>query len=201
MAKFINNSKVATFARRAAAEGISFEKMIIAIRKVSTEHAKTAGMYGSDHTIFTDCGMATEVSEVTSYHGGYMYVGGYVVASDGTQFEHLHHSVHNYDRRDTNDFYDGNLALLSAMADGTTIKLGYERDCSDWNIYERVNGVWSHIEHYDGMERYWATESARNVGYILYTGVRQDVATECGYELNDSFHWAFDQAIEMMNNA
>lgn len=201
MAKFINNSKVATFARRAAAEGFSLEKVIVAIRKVSTEHAKTAGMYGSDHTIFTDCGMATEVSEVVSYHGGYMYVGGYVVASDDTKFEHLHHSVRDYDCRDPKDFYDDNLVRLSFMAEGSTIKIGNERDSSEWNIYTRTNGVWVHTEHYDGLEQYWAEESARNVGYVLYSGIRGDVARECGYDLNDGFHWIFDVAIEEMNKA
>ena len=201
MAKFINNSAAATLVRRAYAQGMSVEEVVIAIRKVSTEHAKTAGMYGSDHTIFTDHGMATEVSEVASYHGGYMYIGGYVNTSDGTQFDHKHHSVRDYDRRTAEDFYDNNLSKVMQMKEGDTITIGNERDSSEWNIYTRTNGVWVHTEHYDGLEQYWAEESARNVGYVLYSGIRGDVARECGYDLNDGFHWIFDVAIEEMNKA
>lgn len=199
MAKFINNSKVATLARRAAAEGLSLENVIIAIRKVSANHTVTAGIYGSNNTIFTDHGMATEVSEVASYHGGYMYIGGYVVTSDDTEFDHLHHSVRDYDRRDTKDFYDDNLVRLSMMENGSTIKIGHECNYNSFNIYTRINGVWVHSESYDGSERCNAFASLSLIGYVLYSGIRSDVAVECGYELNDGFHWIFDQAIEAMN--
>ncbi len=201
MAKFINNSVISTIARRAYAEGMSMETVIAAIRKVSDVHAHTAGLYGANGSMLTNHGMANEVSEVASYHGGYMYVGGFILTSDGTKFDHRHHSVRDYDRRSVEDFYDNNLAKVRDMKDGSTITIGNECNDTSWNVYTRTINTCPHTESYDSAERYNALASVKTVGYVLYSGIRGDVARECEYDLNDGFHWVFDQAIEAMNNA
>ena len=196
MAKFINNSKVATTARRAAAEGLSVEKMIVAIRKVSTEHAKTAGHSGTSGETLTMEQMAVKVSALESYGGGYMYCGEFaVVVGGGKSFSYRCHSVHNYDSTQESDFYDHNLSVVASLGDGSEIKIGHSSNQSSWDVYGLKDGVWNHSSRYDGSEDAMCQAHILYSGCVLYSGIRADVAKECGYDLNDGFHWAFDQAV------
>ena len=197
MAKFINNSAISTIARRAAAEGILISKIIEGIKTASEKRMVTSGHYESlGDSSCTNEKMAEKISALESYGGGYMYGGEYAVVVGGADsFHYCCHSVHDYDTRHEVEFFEHNLKVVSGLMEGAEIKIGCSSDQSSWDIYLYTGEVWEHTHGFDGREYGMDSQSMLYNGCVLYSGIRADVAKECGYDLNDGFHWAFDQAV------
>jgi len=205
MAKFINNSGIAIANRRAAAQGLSLAALTAAIVKVS-EAAKAAldrtsfGFSEGHRDPITNEEMATAISNLVGYSGGYMYGGGYASVIGGeVRFNHRTHWVRDYDSRDPATFVAGNLAILKTLEEGTTLRLGnsaQESSYEDWVLQE---GVWGHTSSYSEQEARWAEQNLNRSVY-LFSGIRAAVASELKVEADYGFHKLFDEAVCLLDN-
>lgn len=200
MAKFVNNSKISQLARRASAEGVEISTIAEAIKAVSKKYAEDAGYYTIKGESKTHKELGEEISNLVEYRGGYLYLGDFVTVNGGlwhnNPFFYRSHCIRDYDKRDPEDFYGHNVTMLEDMEEGTIIKIGHERDTTSWDKYILEDGTWKHINGFDGVQDQWVNNSVTHCGFVLFEGIRADVARACGYELNEGFHWAFDRAVE-----
>ena len=199
--KFTNNSAISVQNRRAAAMGFSLAAVCATIVKVS-EAAKAAvcrttfGFSEGHRDPMTQDEMATTISNLVGYSGGYMYGGGYatVLQYPEVRFDHLCHWSKDYDHRDPAVFVDGNLAILKGLAEGTTLRLGCSAQESSWEDWVLQEGVWVHTASYSEMEARWEEENLNRQVY-LFSGIRAAVAKELKMEADYGFHRMFDEAI------
>ena len=206
MAKFVNNSAIATATRHAGAQGLNMAAMQAAIIKVS-EAAKAAldtTSFGFSEGYLPSKNheeMAVAISEIVGYGGGYLYAYGYAVIVDGdpyTRFDYRTHWVRDYDRRDPTVFVDGNLTLLQSLEEGTTLRIGYSGQDSSHEEWKLKDGVWVHTLSYSGFVARWDEERLQNEVY-LFSGIRAAVAAEMGMEADYGFHQLFDEATILLD--
>lgn len=205
--KFVNNNAIAIQNRRAAAMGLSMAALTAAITKVS-EAAKAAvdrssfGFSEGHQDLMTQEQMATTISNLVGYSGGYLYSGGYASVIGGdpyVRFQHLCHWAKDYDRRNPAGFLEGNLTILRGLMDGSTIRIGKDAQDSSYEEWELRQGLWVHTLSYSGQEAQWEEQNLDRSVY-LFSGIRAAVASKLGVEADYGFHKLFDEAVCLLDN-
>lgn len=202
MTKFVNNGVIATANRRAAAQGFNLAALTAAIVKVSetakaTVDRSTFGFSEGHLDPRSNNEMATTISNLVGYSGGYMYSGSYASVIGGdpyTRFDYRTHWVKEYDRRDPKVFEEGNLAILKTLTEGTTLRIGYSGQDSSYEEWVLKDDMWVHTCSYSEQEARWEEQNL-DCSVYLFSGIRAAVASKLGVEADYGFHKIFDEAI------
>ena len=112
-----------------------------------------------------------------------------------------HHHSQSYDDTPTDFYINKNLSIFKHVPIGTQVRVSYDDlNVSKTEYYEKVEeDVWSLVFVSDAEEVRMYQETKSQYGFLLYKGIREDVAKKLNTELNDEFHKLFDAAVQYMD--
>lgn len=199
------------------------KKVASIIVTVGDEHmAKIGQQYESvEEKVLTELEFAEHVANLVTTGYGYMYTGekARLLKYEVVHNEHcimtsirptdtghilLHNFVHHtHHHDDTNVQYYTNLNydLLKLAKAGAQVSI--TNDCPNGSkgyLWQKLeNGMWDLLGQYDMEELMFLEQWKRMQGFVLYPGIRKDVADKLNMEVNEDFHVLFDTAIEWMS--
>lgn len=113
----------------------------------------------------------------------------------------IHHS-HSHDDTDLQYYTKHNHQILQQTSPGTQVSI--VNDCPNGTkgyLWQKMNknNKWELIGQYDMEELLFLEQWKRMQGFVLYAGIRKDVADMLHMEVNDEFHKMFDDAVDWMS--
>jgi len=198
------------------------KKVASTIVLVGDEHmAKIGQQYDSvEVKILTESEFAEHVANLVTTGCGYMYSGEkarlvnhatvcnepemFMIREEPNKHVQLYnfcHHTHSYDQTDVQYYISRNMKILSQTKPGAHVSI--TNDCPNGSkgyLWEKKeNGMWDLLGQYDMEELIFLEQWKRMQGYVLYAGIRKEVADKLQMDFNDEFHVMFDNVVEWMS--
>jgi len=168
----------------------------------------------------TEMDFATKIANLEATCSGYMFSGerasliDYSIIWDSptllrvkhepnksSDLHFKHHHSKSYDDTPTDFYINKNLSIFKLVPIGTQVRVSYDDlNVSKTEFYEKIEEeVWSLVFVNDAEEVRMYQDTKCAYGFLLYKGIREDVAKKVNMELNDDFHKLFDAAVQHMD--
>lgn len=194
MAKFISNSLLSQSYRRAAATGMSKDKILDTLKSLSEKRLDSEGNTApSEDRTMED--ILQTICNLESTGSGYLYGGEFASLNGESVFRYRCHHSKDYDDTDHREFETHNFRILRDAEDGSILRIGKSSNQSCWEDYRKEGRKWISLGGWDGSLYDCALQHINSKGFFLGTGVRKEVANTLGYDYDRDFHFLFDQVV------